>query len=117
MCYFQQKTADEMRISDWSSDVCSSDLLTGGTAEGSRLPWEEVRDWFPDAGNYVDSIDRAAETLAGQLRGKDPSPPIETIERRLRDALGISIVYSQTQALRDFDATMRHLVKIGRAHV
>src|SRR3546814_3195512 len=24
--YFKQKTAYEMRISDWSSDVCSSDL-------------------------------------------------------------------------------------------
>src|SRR3546814_2444130 len=30
MCifFFKQKTAYEMRISDWSSDVCSSDLLT-----------------------------------------------------------------------------------------
>src|SRR3546814_18200659 len=74
------------------------------------MPWEEVRDGFHDAGNYVDSVGRAGETLAGQLRGKDPAPPIETIERRLRDALGISFVYSQTQALRDFDATMRHLV-------
>src|SRR3546814_10351959 len=27
-CFFKQKTAYEMRISDWSSDVCSSDLLT-----------------------------------------------------------------------------------------
>src|SRR3546814_18366185 len=26
-CFFKQKTAYEMRISDWSSDVCSSDLL------------------------------------------------------------------------------------------
>src|SRR3546814_4131403 len=25
-CCFKQKTAYEMRISDWSSDVCSSDL-------------------------------------------------------------------------------------------
>src|SRR3546814_2612570 len=25
--FFEQKTAYEMRISDWSSDVCSSDLL------------------------------------------------------------------------------------------
>src|SRR3546814_6270853 len=25
-CVFKQKTAYEMRISDWSSDVCSSDL-------------------------------------------------------------------------------------------
>src|SRR3546814_2301119 len=26
ICFFKQKTAYEMRISDWSSDVCSSDL-------------------------------------------------------------------------------------------
>src|SRR3546814_2129742 len=25
-CFFKQKTAYELRISDWSSDVCSSDL-------------------------------------------------------------------------------------------
>src|SRR3546814_19872110 len=25
-CFFKQKTAYEVRISDWSSDVCSSDL-------------------------------------------------------------------------------------------
>src|SRR3546814_18721705 len=27
--FFKQKTAYEMRISDWSSDVCSSDLAIG----------------------------------------------------------------------------------------
>src|SRR3546814_2835796 len=27
--FFKQKTAYEMRISDWSSDVCSSDLQSG----------------------------------------------------------------------------------------
>src|SRR3546814_10456550 len=26
-CVFKQKTAYDMRISDWSSDVCSSDLM------------------------------------------------------------------------------------------
>src|SRR3546814_1578306 len=26
-CFFKQKTAYEVRISDWSSDVCSSDLI------------------------------------------------------------------------------------------
>src|SRR3546814_4747977 len=26
ICFFKQKTAYDMRISDWSSDVCSSDL-------------------------------------------------------------------------------------------
>src|SRR3546814_2252449 len=32
VCFFKQKTAYEMRISDWSSDVCSSDLLQDGMA-------------------------------------------------------------------------------------
>src|SRR3546814_3971434 len=30
--FFKQKTAYEMRISDWSSDVCSSDLTPEGEA-------------------------------------------------------------------------------------
>src|SRR3546814_3552987 len=30
MFFFKQKTAYEMRISDWSSDVCSSDLVHAG---------------------------------------------------------------------------------------
>src|SRR3546814_2347708 len=30
MLFFKQKTAYEMRISDWSSDVCSSDLTGVG---------------------------------------------------------------------------------------
>src|SRR3546814_13835235 len=29
LCFFKQKTAYEMRISDWSLDVCSSDLSVG----------------------------------------------------------------------------------------
>src|SRR3546814_1587369 len=32
---FKQKTAYEMRISDWSSDVCSSDLQVDGVAMGA----------------------------------------------------------------------------------
>src|SRR3546814_11249388 len=31
--FFKQKTAYEMRISDWSSDVCSSDLTDQAEAE------------------------------------------------------------------------------------
>src|SRR3546814_4083814 len=34
--FFKQKTAYEMRISDWSSDVCSSDLNSGGFARLRR---------------------------------------------------------------------------------
>src|SRR3546814_20278777 len=35
--FFKQKTAYEMRISDWSSDVCSSDLRV--TPEGRFANW------------------------------------------------------------------------------
>src|SRR3546814_10064163 len=38
--FFKQKTAYEMRISDWSSDVCSSDLpATGHMKKRSFGPW------------------------------------------------------------------------------
>src|SRR3546814_3482980 len=36
--FFKQKTAYEMRISDWSSDVCSSDLK-GAMHCGLRCGW------------------------------------------------------------------------------
>src|SRR3546814_8720798 len=35
--FFKQKTAYEMRISDWSSDVCSSDLRDAGDVTAARL--------------------------------------------------------------------------------
>src|SRR3546814_10508350 len=39
ICLFKQKTAYELRISDWSSDVCSSDLAGGRQHAGSgRYP-------------------------------------------------------------------------------
>src|SRR3546814_4028042 len=37
--FFKQKTAYEMRISDWSSDVCSSDLAW-------RRAWFQVHKWI-----------------------------------------------------------------------
>src|SRR3546814_7909719 len=35
--FFKQKAAYEMRISDWSSDVCSSDLLVGNVKFATYL--------------------------------------------------------------------------------
>src|SRR3546814_5130016 len=49
--FFKQKTAYDMRISDWSSDVCASDLVTvnresalsitlgQGIARGDKMDW------------------------------------------------------------------------------
>src|SRR3546814_10358835 len=38
--FFKQKTAYEMRISDWSSDVCSSDLQSGSI--GSAIKRQQI---------------------------------------------------------------------------
>src|SRR3546814_5019677 len=47
--FFKQKTAYEMRISDWSSDVCSSDLFGPairklGYGRGWGRPWSAEED-------------------------------------------------------------------------
>src|SRR3546814_6070125 len=63
ICFFKQKTAYEMRISDWSSDVCSSDLVEIG------------RDRLRRSGGGVDPRDtvvvfrRAAGRLVAQIVG------------------------------------------------
>src|SRR3546814_15447748 len=57
--FFKQKTAYEMRISDWSSDVCSSDL--------EATPQEDSRVVsFP---NRFGSEDPAAAAARAQIRG------------------------------------------------
>src|SRR3546814_4318827 len=39
MFFFKQMTAYELRISDWSSDVCSSDLLSAKPATKPTRPY------------------------------------------------------------------------------
>src|SRR3546814_16652042 len=47
--FFKQKTAYEMRISDWSSDVCSSDLnaATGPTGSPILVAWGQEDEVIP----------------------------------------------------------------------
>src|SRR3546814_5077188 len=51
--FFKQKTAYEMRISDWSSDVCSSDLV-------------EMADEKQSLATFAPLVDR--DQMAGALR-------------------------------------------------
>src|SRR3546814_6950087 len=62
--FLKQKTAYEMRISDWSSDVCSSDLLEIFIEEG------------------VDILDSAGSAL---LRWQDEPSNRQALETLLRD--------------------------------
>ncbi len=54
------------------------------------MPHEEVRDFFYDRGNYIDSLDRAAEGVSERidLTGGDPQ---EALSARLRHAHGVNV--------------------------
>src|SRR3546814_8209161 len=54
--FFKQKTAYEMRISDWSSDVCSSDLVP---AFLQRLHGDDVL----DGARRVEEVDAVEPAL------------------------------------------------------
>src|SRR3546814_18359584 len=60
--FFKQKTAYEMRISDWSSDVCSSDLRP-------LLPLvqRQVRSWYPQVRGRRASHRQQLEALGLRL--------------------------------------------------
>src|SRR3546814_8876581 len=71
--FFKQKTAYEMRISDWSSDVCSSDLVAvalnlnrRGSAPGKlweKPPYHTLtarpEDWYEASPVSADQLDQA----------------------------------------------------------
>src|SRR3546814_13465715 len=68
--FFKQKTAYEMRISDWSSDVCSSDLLFAafmivtGHLERRDQAFDAV-EVAPGFGREIEVLVTPAELLAG----------------------------------------------------
>src|SRR3546814_2252780 len=58
--FFKQKTAYEMRISDWSSDVCSSDLTSRRNMLNIAWPAVLVLPALPDAAAKVLQVDGPA---------------------------------------------------------
>src|SRR3546814_8669669 len=74
--FFKQKTAYEMRISDWSSDVCSSDLPTLGDL--LRLSAAEMSNRF---GAYGATIHRRVRGEAAERLPSRTPPPELTCER------------------------------------
>src|SRR3546814_5984923 len=65
--FFKQKTAYEMRISDWSSDVCSSDLLKEAYVKARyskhyRITEAELR-WL---GERVEELGRAVHAICSE---------------------------------------------------
>src|SRR3546814_17345579 len=78
-CFFNQKTAYEMRISDWSSDVCSSDLDSLRREQLGR-PWITflIEIWTRSIlGYYVSfgdpSLFRCGRAVASDVLPKEPA--------------------------------------------
>src|SRR3546814_7257287 len=92
--FFKQKTAYEMRISDWSSDVCSSDLRVG---QGVPVPAEELLHYLRRA---IGDADRGAQPARDQ-EGLAPHHPV------VHRLLGIEVVAPAPleQARRDRKST------------
>jgi len=82
------------------------DAYDTGAPSGGRLPWDEVRDWFHDAGNYVDLIDTAAEAIGDTLA---PGPEALAERLRTRHRIGLRSPGGEAGPLRAFDPAHRIL--------
>src|SRR3546814_8823267 len=60
--FFKQKTAYELRISDWSSDVCSSDLPALGQCETAAEGGEVERHLLQLQSGRASSRERGCRT-------------------------------------------------------
>src|SRR3546814_6922820 len=76
-CFFKQKTAYELRISDWSSDVCSSDLL--GAADHAVPPPVLDQALADLRAVAVEAIERARGDIEVELRSEERSAGIECV--------------------------------------
>ncbi len=61
-----------------------------GAHDAAMLPYEEVRDYFHYHNNYIDTLDRAAETLSGRI-GLGGDDATRLLADHLRDALDVRV--------------------------
>src|SRR3546814_5600955 len=71
----KQKTAYEMRISDWSSDVCSSDLIREEDRRGAGHDADHAKVRFATAAEAQSELDCVEQahfpTETGRRAGRD----------------------------------------------
>src|SRR3546814_2426480 len=85
--FFKQKTAYEMRISDWSSDVCSSDLLRTRTTSQATLqassppPWNCLRQLLPTSFPDQDLQARRQDRRRPTRRSEEHTSELQSLMR------------------------------------
>src|SRR3546814_5041458 len=80
--FFKQKTAYEMRISDWSSDVCSSDLKEIRIQSTDRRERQEFAVPEHGAPDVADGDVVIAEAIAGREYGLRQAKIRERLDRK-----------------------------------
>jgi predicted transcriptional regulator/DNA-binding XRE family transcriptional regulator len=75
-------------------------------------PWEEVRDFFHYCDNYIDAVDRAAETFS---KGRDTAHWVRTKAENILRAQNIKIFYRDQDSMRQFDHDTQTLYLSNRA--
>src|SRR3546814_18975238 len=115
--FFKQKTAYEMRISDWSSDVCSSDL--GEAVRRRRLrEGREAEDDCPDRGRHrarrADARGRGRAHRRQSLRFREHAggPPPQPVADRKSVVSGKSVSVRVDLGGRRIINTKKHLSSI-----
>src|SRR3546814_4454901 len=78
--FFKQKTAYEMRISDWSSDVCSSDLIFDKAVESA--PDAKLREQYELSIRAVAAFERFKAVCDARLGVAGPS--LNTLQEALK---------------------------------
>src|SRR3546814_2595143 len=87
--FFKQKTAYEMRISDWSSDVCSSDLFHGCVLLDQRvLVDHQARLEGGDLVGGIEVLGRKPIDFLGDETVARVAVVFETLVKPLGDAQG-----------------------------
>src|SRR3546814_1367475 len=80
-CFFTQKTAYEMRISDWSSDVCSSDLGLHGCNLPAKTISPPLRGFLAQQILFASRFSTAFRPQA--MQPAHPPPAGRSAERRV----------------------------------
>src|SRR3546814_4608877 len=92
--FFKQKTAYEMRISDWSSDVCSSDLLQDARTAFFRLI---IEDQPPSVGKA--GLARAA-FQRNELSHRAARPNLEGVGAAVEDGAHLHVALEAARRLK-----------------
>src|SRR3546814_6085873 len=105
ICFFEQKTAYDMRNSDWSSYVCSSDLLWQNKPDGT-VTWSN-EGWRNYLGQPIEAIKDGGWSI---LHPDDAKTTRRIFESELRGTQPVTY----EEGMRRTDGVYRWLLMRGR---